>query len=336
MTDLTRTDLITLSRHVLAEQRGHPHATGDLTLLLVSIQLGCKFVSSCVRKAGLVNLTGLAGATNVQGEHQKKLDVLANDIFINSITSSGKVSVMVSEENEDILVVSEKEKDSGQYAVVFDPLDGSSNIDAGVSIGTIFGIYKLKPGSKGSIQDVLRPGTDMVCAGYCLYGSTTILMLSTGKGVNGYTLDSSIGEFILTHPNVRIPPQGKIYSVNEGNKRYWDPTCVGYFDLFQQPSHGYASRYVGSMVADVHRTLLYGGIFGYPKDTKNPQGKLRLLYECFPMAYLLEQAGGLASTGTQRVLALQPTQLHQRCPIFLGSPYEVNLIEKMYKDASSA
>lgn len=335
MSDHTRTDLITLSRHVLAEQRSHPHATGDLTLLLVSIQLGCKFVATCVRKAGIVNLTGLAGATNVQGEQQKKLDVLANEIFVSSLTSSGKVAVMVSEENDELLLVKEKDKDSAQYAVVFDPLDGSSNIEAGVSIGTIFGVYKLKPGSRGSIQDVLRPGSEMVCAGYCMYGSFTVLILSTGNGVNGYTLDSSIGEFILTHPHIRIPKKGKIYSVNEGNEQFWDEPCRSYFHAVKHQPSPYSSRYVGSMVADVHRTLLYGGIFAYPGDRKSPKGKLRVLYECFPMAYIIEQAGGKASTGNDRILNYVPSEIHERSPIFLGSQEEVEAIEALYQQKTT-
>ncbi|KAL7752646.1 Fructose-1,6-bisphosphatase [Sorochytrium milnesiophthora] len=348
MSDHTRTDLITLSRHVLAEQRKHKQATGDLTLLLVSIQLGCKFVATCVRKAGIVNLTGLAGDTNVQGEQQKKLDVLANEIFINSLRSSGKVSIMVSEENENIIIVSDADREAGEdgtpgmgasYAVVFDPLDGSSNIDAGVSIGTIFGVYKVLPGSKGSEKDVLRPGRDMVCAGYCTYGSSTNLVISTNKGtVDGYTLDTTIGEFILTHPNIRVPSRGKIYSINEGNAMYWDKACTEYINSLKFPQADgdkkkspYSARYVGSMVADVHRTFLYGGIFAYPADKKSKNGKLRILYECFPMAYLVEQAGGKATTGTQRVLDLQPEGIHARSAIFMGSTEDVQDLEAMYK-----
>lgn len=336
MSDHTRTDLVTLSRHVLAEQREHPEASGDLTLILVSIQLGCKFVATCVRKAGIVNLTGLAGATNVQGEQQKKLDVLANEIFVNSLTSSGKVSVMVSEENDELLHVQGKDKNSSQYAVVFDPLDGSSNIEAGVSIGTIFGIFKLKPGSSRSTQDVLRPGSEMVCAGYCMYGSSTVLILSTGNGVNGYTLDSSIGEFILTHPKIRTPKKGKIYSVNEGNTQFWDDVCQKYFHTLKHLPSPYSARYVGSMVADVHRTLLYGGIFAYPGDRKSPEGKLRVLYECFPMAYIMEQAGGKASTGHTRILEMVPKEIHARSPIFLGSQEDVQAIEALYLQKKSA
>ncbi|KAI9168364.1 Fructose-1,6-bisphosphatase [Blastocladiella emersonii ATCC 22665] len=345
MSDHTRTDLVTLSRHVLAEQRAHKDATGDLTLLLVSIQLGCKFVATCVRKAGIVNLTGLAGETNVQGEDQKKLDVLANEIFINSLKSSGKVGVMVSEEDEEIIVVPTKDRDSGShhYAVVFDPLDGSSNIEAGVSIGTIFGIYRINKDATASVDSqVLRPGREMVCAGYCMYGSSTNLVLSTGTGkVNGYTLDTTIGEFILTHPNIRVPSRGKIYSVNEGNAVYWDAACTEYFAALKarkvdgKPAP-YSARYVGSMVADVHRTLLYGGIFAYPADAKSKSGKLRVLYECFPMAFLLENAGGRASTGTAPILDIQPDKIHMRSPIFLGSADDVADLEAAYAKHSAA
>ncbi|KAI9140239.1 fructose-1-6-bisphosphatase [Paraphysoderma sedebokerense] len=337
MSDHTKTDLVTLSRHVLADQKHHKEATGDLTLLLVSIQLGCKFVSSCVRKAGLVSLTGLASgqSQNASGDSQKKLDVLANEIFINSLRSSGKVCVMVSEEDDDAIFVSPAAGDSGaKYCVVFDPLDGSSNIDAGVSIGTIFGIYKVKSGSKGTLDDVLRPGREMVCAGYCMYGSSTTFVMTTGNGVNGYTLDPSIGEFILTHPNIQIPKRGKIYSINEGNSVYWDKACTEYVNSVKNPKDGkspYSARYVGSMVADVHRTLLYGGIFAYPADKKSKSGKLRVLYECFPMAMIMEQAGGKASTGTQRILDIVPQKIHDRAPTFLGSKDDVEDLEKLYQ-----
>ncbi|RKP27812.1 fructose-1,6-bisphosphatase class 1/Sedoheputulose-1,7-bisphosphatase, partial [Syncephalis pseudoplumigaleata] len=275
MADHTRTNLITLTRHVLNDQHQHQEATGDLTLLLTSIQLGCKYVASCVRKAGLIQLMGLANVVNVQGEDVKKLDVLSNDIFINALKTCGKVSVMVSEENEKAIIVEEGLR--GKYCVVFDPLDGSSNIDAGVNIGTIFGIYRIRDGSPGTVEDVLRAGNEMVAAGYCNYGSMCNLLLTTGHGVNGYTLDSSIGEFILTHPNVRIPSRGKIYSVNEGNSKYWDAACKEYFEGLKNPASGspYSARYIGSMVADVHRTILYGGIFAYPADSKSKKGKLR-------------------------------------------------------------
>ncbi len=236
---------------------------------------------------------GAAGNQNVQGEDQKKLDVLSNDIMINALIASGKTAVLVSEEDDEAIFVKDK-KDSavGKYCVVFDPLDGSSNIDAGVNIGTIFGIYLVKGESKGELADVLRPGSEMVAAGYCMYGSSANMVLTTGNGVNGFTLDNQLGEFILTHPNITIPSRGKIYSINEGNSCYYHEPVLKYLDSVKFPKGDrkpYSARYIGSMVADVHRTLLYGGIFGYPADKKSKSGKLRILYEAFPMAMLTEQ-----------------------------------------------
>jgi len=328
------TDLITLTRHVLSDQlRLGSATTGDLTLLLTAIQVTSKFIATNVRKARLINLIGLAGETNVQGEEQKKLDVLSNDIMVNALRASGKTAVLVSEELDEAIIVSDRQK--GKYCVVFDPLDGSSNIDAGVNIGTIFGIYHIRPDSPGTIEDVLRPGSEMVAAGYTMYGSSANLVLSTGSGVNGYTLDASLGEFILTHPNIKIPPRGKIYSLNEGNSMYFYPPVTAYLKSIKYPSppkSPYSARYIGSMVADVHRTLLYGGIFGYPDDKKSKKGKLRLLYEAFPMAFLIEQAGGIATTGTKRILDIVPTGIHERCPVFLGSRDDVLDLMKFYKD----
>jgi len=329
------TDLITLTRHVLSEQfRLGTTATGDLTLLLTAIQVTSKFIATNVRKARLINLIGLAGETNVQGEDQKKLDVLSNDIMINALRACGKTAVLVSEENEEAIVIEDKYK--GKYCVVFDPLDGSSNIDAGVNVGTIFGIYQVPEGSTGTVQDVLRPGSEMVAAGYTMYGSSANLVLTTGQGVNGYTLDNALGEFILTHPDIRIPPRGKIYSFNEGNSKYFYPPVINYLNSIKYPADDkkapYSSRYIGSMVADVHRTLLYGGIFGYPDDKKSKSGKLRLLYEAFPMAFLTEQAGGLATTGTMRILDIQPTSIHQRTSVFLGSKDDVEDLVKFYNE----
>ncbi|OCH85308.1 fructose-1,6-bisphosphatase [Obba rivulosa] len=334
--DQPNTDIITLTRHVLSEQyKLGAAATGDLTLLLTAIQTTSKFIATNVRKARLINLVGLAGETNVQGEEQKKLDVLSNDIMINSLRASGKTAVLVSEELEDAVIIEGRYK--GKYCVVFDPLDGSSNIDAGVNIGTIFGVYHIAPGSDGNISDVLRPGSEMVAAGYTMYGSSANLVLSTGNGVNGYTLDAALGEFILTHPNIKIPPRGKIYSFNEGNSMYFHPPVVSYLNSIKYPPAGkapYSARYIGSMVADVHRTLLYGGIFGYPDDKKSKSGKLRLLYEAFPMAFLTEQAGGLATTGTKRILDIVPTNIHERCPVFLGSKDDVLDLIRFYKEAN--
>ncbi|KAF7976690.1 hypothetical protein HWV62_5836 [Athelia sp. TMB] len=331
------TDLITLTRHVLHDQlRLGAAATGDLTLLLTAIQVTSKFIATNVRRARLINLVGMAGETNIQGEEQKKLDILSNDIMVNALRASGKTAVLVSEELEHAVIIEERNR--GKYCVVFDPLDGSSNIDAGVNIGTIFGIYKIQPDSKGTIEDVLRPGSEMVAAGYTMYGSSANLVLSTGQGVNGYTLDPSLGEFILTHPDITIPSRGKIYSFNEGNSMYFHPPVTKYLQSIKYPASGkpYSARYIGSMVADVHRTLLYGGIFGYPDDKKSKSGKLRLLYEAFPMAFLTEQAGGIATTGTKRILDIVPTSIHERCPVFLGSKDDVSDVMKFYKDEATA
>ncbi|KAH1230577.1 Fructose-1,6-bisphosphatase, cytosolic [Glycine max] len=265
------------------------------------------------------------------GEEQKKLDVLSNDVFIKALVSSGRTCILVSEEDEEATFVEASKR--GKYCVVFDPLDGSSNIDCGVSIGTIFGIYLIKEDHEPTIEDVLQPGKNMLAAGYCMYGSSCTLVLSTGSGVNGFTLDPSLGEFILTHPDIKIPKKGKIYSVNEGNAKNWDDPTTKYVENCKYPRDGSSPkslRYIGSMVADVHRTLLYGGIFLYPADKKSPNGKLRVLYEVFPMSFLMEQAGGQAFTGNQRALDLVPKKLHERSPIFLGSYEDVEEIKALY------
>ncbi|KAK9829434.1 hypothetical protein WJX72_005853 [[Myrmecia] bisecta] len=343
--DVQRTDPQTLTNFILNQQHlKAPQARGHLSILLNAIAVSCKFVESAVRKAGLAGLLGMAGSSNVQGEDQKKLDVLANEVFINVLRNCGQCAVLVSEENDDPIFIDEQHR--GNYCVVFDPLDGSSNIDCGVSIGTIFGIYPMRPGSQGSVEDVLRPGTEMVAAGYCLYGSSCMMVLGINNGVSVFTLDPSLGEFVLTSLNVQMPLKGSIFSVNEGNESLWEePTkrCVEecqaskYVKECKYPSKGnkpQSLRYVGSMVADVHRTLLYGGSFLYPADKKSAKGKLRLLYECFPMAYLIEQAGGIATTGQERVLSIQPSSIHERCPIFLGSKQDVQRIEAIHKECS--
>lgn len=319
------TDIVTLTRFILSEQHKlGSKATGELTLLLNSLQFAFKFIAHNIRRAELINLLGLAGAQNSTGDDQKRLDVIGDEIFINAMKASDNVKVLVSEEQEDLIVFENAE---GNYAVVCDPIDGSSNIDAGVSVGTIFGIYRLLPGSSGSIKDVLRRGTEMVAAGYTMYGASSHLMLTTGNGVNGFTLDTQLGEFILTQPNLRIPNTRAIYSVNEGNAFYWPAKIRAYVDSLKQPQENgkpYSARYIGSMVADIHRTLLYGGIFAYPADEKSKTGKLRVLYECFPMAMLMEQAGGSAVTDAgDRILELTPKKIHERSGIWLGSKGEV-------------
>lgn len=328
------TDAMTLNRFVMEEQMKHPGASGSLTLLLSSLCTACKATEAAVRKAGIAQLYGIAGDTNSTGDEQKKLDVLANELFVNLLKSSYQTCAMVSEENEHMIEVPVAKH--GRYIVCFDPLDGSSNIDCLVSIGSIFGIYKRETEGPVSTEDCLLPGNKLVAAGYCVFGTACMMVLSTGNGVNGFTLDPSIGEFILTAANMKIPSKGKIYSTNEGNCQYLDNKLQRYLNDCKFPKSGKpkAARYVGSMVADVHRTICYGGVFMYPANSTAANGKLRLLYECNPMSYIVEQAGGKAVTGrgTERVLDVVPTKLHERCPIYLGSSDDVDVILSYLND----
>ncbi|MBN3303617.1 F16P2 bisphosphatase, partial [Amia calva] len=316
-------DVITLTRFVM-EQGRKAKGTGELTQLLNSMLTAIKAISSAVRKAGLAHMYGIAGTMNVTGDQVKKLDVLSNDLVINMLQSSYSTCVLVSEENKEALITPPERR--GKYVVCFDPLDGSSNIDCLASIGTIFAIYRKTTETEPSEKDALVPGKDIVAAGYALYGSATLVALTTGQGVNCFMLDPAVGEFILVDRNIKMKKKGKIYSVNEGYAKYFDPDITEYLKKKKFPEDGsepYGSRYVGSMVADVHRTLIYGGIFMYPANKKSPKGKLRLLYECNPIAFIVEQAGGVATTGTQRVLDVQPESIHQRVPCILGSPDDV-------------
>lgn len=327
-------DCMTLSRFLLAEQRKNPKAVGDFTQLMTAISTAVKAISSAVRRAGIAQLFGIAGNKNVQGEEVKKLDVLANDLFINMLRSSFTTAIMVSEENEQAVEVDLDRQ--GKYVVCFDPLDGSSNIDCLVSIGTIFSVYRKTSEGPACVNDALQPGRKVVAAGYALYGSATMIVLSVGTGVNSFMLDPAIGEFLLIDRNMKIKPRGKTYSLNEGYEGSWPEPVAKYIKSLKYPPGGkapYGARYVGSMVADVHRTLKYGGIFGYPSSTDAPNGKLRLLYECIPMAFIIEQAGGAATTGTMDVLDVQPTSIHQRIPIFLGSKDDVEDFKKFYSQA---
>ncbi|XP_047477618.1 fructose-1,6-bisphosphatase 1-like isoform X2 [Penaeus chinensis] len=321
------TNCVTLTRSILREQKRHPEATGELTMLIMGIQTAVKSISNAVRKAGIAALYGMAGDVNVQGEEVKKLDVLANDLFINMLSSSYTTCLLVSEENKTVIEVEQDRQ--GKYVVCFDPLDGSSNIDCLVSIGSIFSIYRKSTEGVPTVSDALQPGNQIVAAGYALYGSATMMVISTGNGVNGFMLDPSIGEFVLTDPNMRVKEKGKIYSLNEGYANLWDPAVSEYVQGKKAKKAG--ARYIGSMVADVHRTLKYGGIFMYPATSDAPKGKLRLLYECNPMAFLMEQAGGQATTGKMRILDIVPTDIHQRTPIFLGSTGDVQEIIDLYK-----
>lgn len=317
------TDIINLSRFLLDNQKDIKLATGEFTLLLNALQFAFKFISQTIRKAELINLVGLAGQSNSTGDQQKKLDVLGDEIFINTMKGSGNVKILVSEEQEDLIVF---KNNHGTYAICCDPIDGSSNLDAGVSVGTIVSIFRLLPDSTGSIKDVLRPGSEMCAACYAMYGASTHLMLTTGNGVNGFTLDTNLGEFILTQPNLTIPKEKSIYSINEGNSKYWEDSTKSYIESLKYKENPYSARYIGSMVADMHRTFLYGGLFAYPGDShKSPDGKLRLLYEAFPMAFLVEQAGGKAVNDEgKRILDLVPNHIHDKSSIWLGSETEID------------
>ncbi|KAI0097276.1 fructose-1,6-bisphosphatase [Nemania sp. FL0031] len=330
------TNIVTLTRFLTEEQTKHREATGDFTLLCHALQFSFKAISYYIRRATLVNLTGLAGQSNATGDDQKKLDVIGNDLFISAMRSSGKCALLVSEEEEEIIFFNDQAT-GARYAVACDPIDGSSNLDAGVSVGTIFGIHKLAEGSAGTKEDILRPGTELLAAGFTMYGASAQLVITMKGGtVNGFTLDNSFGEFILTHPDMRIPRKRAIYSVNEGNSLYWEDHTKAYFNSLKYPQGDsgkpYSARYIGSMVADAYRTLLYGGIFAYPADKKSPKGKLRILYECAPMAMVFENAGGQAINDKMlRMLEVVPESIHDRSGIFLGSYDEVEKVKGFYK-----
>lgn len=324
--------IVTIERHIVEGERAHPGASGDFSGLLRDLTLAFKVIWREVSKAGLVNILGFAGKQNIHGEEVKKLDVFAHETIYKAMDHGGHLCVMASEEEEDVLHIPDNYP-TGKYVLLYDPLDGSSNIDANVTIGTIFSIYRrITRSGKGTVQDCLQPGYKQIGAGYCIYGSSTMLVYTTGDGVHGFTFDPSIGEFLLSHENIRIPKQGKIYSVNEGNYRWWYDGVKKYVKYLQEEDKAtnrpYSGRYVGSMVADVHRTLLYGGIFMYPGDTRQPDGKLRLMYEANPTAFVIEQAGGRSSNGTQRILDIQPKALHQRTPLFIGSDHDVEIVEE--------
>jgi fructose-1,6-bisphosphatase I len=329
---------ITLGQFIIERQADFPFAKGELSRLLRDIGIAAKLVNREVNKAGLADILGDMGETNVQGEDQKKLDVYANEQFISALKSGGECLAIASEENEDLVDVESAVSKNAQYVVCMDPLDGSSNIDVNVSIGTIFSIYRRLPNQTGptTVEDFLQKGTAQVAAGYVIYGSSTMLVYTTGKGVNGFTLDPSIGEFCLSHPDMKIPEGGKIYSINEGNYSHFPTGVKKYIKYCQEDvkedKRPYSSRYIGSLVADFHRNLIKGGIYIYPSTLKSPNGKLRLLYECNPLAFIAEQAGGKASDGKNRIVDLQPTSLHERTPLFIGSKEMVDLAEKFMRE----
>jgi fructose-1,6-bisphosphatase I len=322
---------MTLGQFIIEKQADFPYAKGELSRLLRDIGIAAKIVNREVSKAGLVEILGETGETNIQGERVKKLDVYANDQFIAALKAGGEVCAIASEENEDIIPIDTEISKNAKYVVAMDPLDGSSNIDVNVSVGTIFSIYRrvtLK--GPGTIEDFMQRGTEQVASGYIIYGSSCMLVYTTGKGVNGFTLDPSIGEFCLSHPNMQTPKKGVYYSVNEGNYLHFPEGVKKYIKYCQEEdkltNRPYSSRYIGSGVADIHRNLINGGVYIYPVTTKSPNGKLRLLYECNPLAFVIEQAGGKASTGEKRIMEVQIKELHQRTPLVIGSSEMVDKV----------
>jgi len=324
----TATSVVTIDRFIIEQERLHPEATGELSGILYDLALAAKMIANKVRMAGLADILGAAGSENVQGEQQQRLDVLSNEIIVKAMDHTGRLCAMASEEEPGIIQIPEHFK-CGKYVLLFDPLDGSSNIDVNVPVGTIFSVVrKITRGRHGEMEDLLQPGRRQVAAGYILYGSSTMMVYTTGQGAHGFTLDPSIGEFLLSHPDIKIPESGRYLSVNDSYEQHWDDNVK----LLMRKYRGLDTdrkalivRYVGSLVADFHRNLLGGGVFAYPANSKAPRGKLRLLYEANPLAFIVEQAGGAASDGRQRVLDVHPTELHQRTPLYIGSKKDVEL-----------
>ena len=331
--------VLTLGQFIIEKQNDFPYSKGELSRLLRDIGIAAKIVNREVNKAGLMDIFGDVGTINIQGESQKKLDVFANDQFIAALKSGGECCIVASEENDEIIEIDGEVSKNAKYIVAMDPLDGSSNIDVNVALGTIFSIYRrVSNTGSATLKDVLQKGTEQVAAGYVIYGSSTMLVYTTGKGVNGFTLDPSIGEFCLSHPEMKIPENGIIYSINEGNYIHFPEGVKKYLKYCQvedkQTSRPYTSRYIGSMVADIHRNMIKGGIFIYPTTSGAPNGKLRLVYECNPMAFIIEQAGGKATDGFNRILDKNVTALHQRSAIFIGSKNMVLKVEELMQKYS--
>jgi fructose-1,6-bisphosphatase I len=333
---------VTVVEHLLLRQKERPMASGRFTRLLTELILSAKIIDREVSKAGLLDVLGVTGEVNVQGEIVQKLDDFANRVIIRRMERAGVLCAMVSEENADFIPIP-RQYPVGDYILIFDPLDGSANIDANVSIGTIFSIYRRTSFDQQavSIGDLLQKGSMQVAAGYIIYGSSTMMVYTAGSGVHGFTLDPSVGEFLLSHPDIKIPERGRIYSVNEGYYSYWDEPTKNIVNHFKSNDSAtgrpYSSRYIGSLVSDFHRNLIYGGIFMYPADSRDlrkPSGKLRLMCEAAPMAMIAEQAGGLATDGIRRILDIEPEELHQRVPLFIGSKADVEVVLKFYADAA--
>jgi fructose-1,6-bisphosphatase I len=329
----TATSVVTIERFIIEQERQFPEATGELSGLLYDMALAAKMIANKVRSAGLADILGATDDTNVQGEVQQKLDVISNEIIIKAMDHGGRLCAMASEEEPDIIPIPEGFR-CGKYCLMFDPLDGSSNIDVNVPVGTIFSVYrKITRGARGELEDMLQPGRRQVAAGYVIYGSSTMLVYTTGAGAHGFTLDPSIGEFLLSHPNIRIPNRGRYLSVNDSYESEWDEatkTLMRRYRGLDGTRQPMSVRYVGSLVADFHRNLLGGGVFCYPPNKRSPKGKLRLLYEASPLAFIVEQAGGAATDGYRRILDLEATELHQRVPLFIGSKDDVEMAQEAY------
>ena len=339
MVQHTPTSVVTIERFIIEQERQHPEATGELSGILYDLALAAKMIATKVRMAGLADILGATDMTNVQGEVQQKLDVLANEIIVKAMDHGGRLCGMASEEEPDIIQIPEGFK-CGKYVLLFDPLDGSSNIDVNVPVGTIFSVVrKITRGTRAEMEDLLQPGRRQVAAGYVIYGSSTMLVYTTGQGVHGFTLDPSIGEFLLSHPNIRIPKTPRYLSVNDSYEQHWDDHVRALMRRYRGLDGEHKAlnvRYVGSLVADFHRNLLGGGVFCYPANARSPRGKLRLLYECNPLAFVAEQAGGAATDGTTRIMDISPSELHQRSPLYMGSREEVELASEMLGGVASA
>jgi fructose-1,6-bisphosphatase I len=335
----TATSVVTIERFIIEQERQFPHATGELSGILYDIALAAKMIANKVRSAGLVDILGAEGSENVQGEAQQKLDVIANDIIIKAMDHGGRLCAMASEEEPDIIPIPDNFR-CGKYVLLFDPLDGSSNIDVNVPVGTIFSVLQKRTnGIRGEMEDLLQRGKYQKAAGYIIYGSSTMLVYTTGQGVHGFTLDPAIGEFLLSHPNMRIPEVGRYLSVNDSYEQVWDDNVRSLMRRYRGldgEQKAMSVRYVGSLVADFHRNLLGGGIFAYPANKKSPKGKLRLLYEANPLAFICEQAGGLATDGANRIMDVKPLELHQRVPLFIGSKRDVETATAMLARPVSA
>ena len=330
---------VSLTQFIIEQQRGLPDATGTFSLLLNNIVTACKEISHLVNRGNLVGVLGSADSENVQGEVQKKLDIITNDIMVNGLNWTGHLAGMASEEVDDIIEIPENYP-KGKYLALFDPLDGSSNIDVNLAVGTIFSILHCPEGIKPRVEDFLLKGVEQVCAGFVLYGPSTMMVLTTGHGVNGFTLDQDIGEFILTHPNMRIPEETSEFAINMSNQRFWEPPVQRYIDECLQGKDGprgknFNMRWIASLVAEVYRILTRGGVFLYPSDLRDSSkpGRLRLMYEANPMAFIMEQAGGACSTGYERILEIKPTHIHQRVPLILGSKNEVERIVTYHQES---